>query len=77
MLCAWLLTPPLLYRYFATEIIGSVLDLEPRSWRKPRRIDFRHNKERVAKFRLGYDKWDWTKQLEEMEEEREVGPARG
>ncbi|KAJ7857614.1 CwfJ C-terminus 1-domain-containing protein-like protein [Mycena olivaceomarginata] len=28
-------------RYFAGEIIGNVLELEPRKWRRPKRIDFR------------------------------------
>lgn len=47
-------------RYFAAEIIGNVLDVEPRRWRRPRRVDLRHNKERVAKFKKKYDKFDWT-----------------
>lgn len=49
--------------WFATEILGSMLELEPRAWRKPRRLDFRHNKDRVAKFKTKYDKYDWTKML--------------
>lgn len=48
------------YRYFAGEIIGNVLELEPRKWRRPKRIDFRSNKERVAGFKKKYDKFDWT-----------------
>ncbi|KAJ7855905.1 CwfJ C-terminus 1-domain-containing protein-like protein [Mycena olivaceomarginata] len=47
-------------RYFAGEIIGNVLELEPRKWRRPKRIDFRSNKERVAGFKKKYDKFDWT-----------------
>ncbi|EGN98039.1 hypothetical protein SERLA73DRAFT_123438 [Serpula lacrymans var. lacrymans S7.3] len=47
-------------RYFAGEIIGNVLDIEPRRWRRPRRIDFRHNKDRVERFKEKYDKFDWT-----------------
>ncbi|EPQ54755.1 hypothetical protein GLOTRDRAFT_77477 [Gloeophyllum trabeum ATCC 11539] len=47
-------------RYFAAEIIGNLLDLEPRRWMKPRRIDFSQNKRRVAEFRKNYDKYDWT-----------------
>jgi hypothetical protein len=46
--------------YFAGEIIGNVLELEPRRWRRPRRIDFRSNRDRVAQFRKSYDKFDWT-----------------
>ncbi|KAJ6584817.1 CwfJ C-terminus 1-domain-containing protein-like protein [Mycena capillaripes] len=47
-------------RYFAGEIIGNVLELEPRKWRRPKRIDFRSNKERVVEFKKKYDKFDWT-----------------
>ena len=46
--------------YFAAEIIGNVLEIEPRRWRRPRRIDFRNNNERVAQFKKKYDKFDWT-----------------
>lgn len=46
--------------YFAGEIIGNVLDLEPRRWRRPRRIDLHSNKERVKEFKKKYDKFDWT-----------------
>lgn len=52
-----------LQRYFAAEIIGNVMDLEPRLWRKPRRMDRKLNDERVAQFRKGYDRFDWTKLL--------------
>jgi len=37
-----------------------VLDLEARRWRHPRRLDFRQNKERVARFKKKYDQYDWT-----------------
>lgn len=47
-------------RYFAAEIIGNVLEVEPRKWRRPRKLDFRFNKDRVDKFRKTYDKFDWT-----------------
>ncbi|KAL0576052.1 Pre-mRNA-splicing factor cwf19 [Marasmius crinis-equi] len=47
-------------RWFAGEIIGNLLDIEPRRWRRPKRIDFRTNKERIAQFRKNYDKYDWT-----------------
>lgn len=47
-------------RYFAAEIIGNLLDVEPRRWRRPRRIDFSFNSEQVATFRAKYDKYDWT-----------------
>ena len=47
-------------RYFAGEIIGNVMEIEARRWRRPKRVDFRMNKERVAEFRKKYDKFDWT-----------------
>lgn len=31
---------------------------------RPRRIDFRHNQDRVAKFRKEYAKFDWTGMIE-------------
>ncbi|KAI0648000.1 CwfJ C-terminus 1-domain-containing protein-like protein [Trametes meyenii] len=51
-------------RWFAAEIIGNVLEVEPRRWRRPRRIEFWQNKERVKKFRAKYDKFDWTGMIE-------------
>lgn len=47
-------------RYFAGEIIGNVMDVEPRRWRRPRRVEFRYNMDRRAQFRKKYDKFDWT-----------------
>ncbi|KAF9464145.1 CwfJ C-terminus 1-domain-containing protein-like protein [Collybia nuda] len=46
--------------YFAGEIVGNILELEVRRWRRPKRIDFRSNKERVAHFKKKFDKFDWT-----------------
>ncbi|GAA5942426.1 hypothetical protein JCM3775_006984 [Rhodotorula graminis] len=50
-------------RYFAQEIIGNLLSLEPRKWRKPRRVDRRETAGRIAAFRKKYDAFDWTKML--------------
>ncbi|GAA5979489.1 hypothetical protein JCM5350_003922, partial [Sporobolomyces pararoseus] len=50
-------------RYFAQEIIGNLLDLPPRAWRKPKRLDRRDNGKRIEAFRKKYDKYDWTKML--------------
>ncbi|KAG1775819.1 CwfJ C-terminus 1-domain-containing protein-like protein [Suillus placidus] len=47
-------------RYFAGEIIGNVLDLEPRRWMRPRRVDYRHNKDRIQRLKKMYEKFDWT-----------------
>ncbi|KAH9080441.1 CwfJ C-terminus 1-domain-containing protein-like protein [Lactarius deliciosus] len=51
-------------KYFAGEIIGNILELEARRWRRPRRVDFEKNKERVARFQTGYERFDWTGLLE-------------
>ncbi|GAA6033553.1 hypothetical protein JCM8097_001452 [Rhodosporidiobolus ruineniae] len=50
-------------RYFAQEIIGNLLSLAPRLWRKPKRLDRRENAARIEAFRKGYEKYDWTKAL--------------
>ena len=47
-------------RWFAGEIVGNVLEVEPRRWRRPKRVDSHFNKERIQKFRKRYDKFDWT-----------------
>lgn len=48
-------------RYFASEIIGNVLEIEPRRWRRPRKVlGGIRDKERVREWRGWYDKYDWT-----------------
>ncbi|KIK80993.1 hypothetical protein PAXRUDRAFT_15491 [Paxillus rubicundulus Ve08.2h10] len=47
-------------KYFAGEIIGNVMDVEPRRWRRPRKVDSRLYKERVDNFKKKYAKFDWT-----------------
>ncbi|KAF9226324.1 hypothetical protein BS17DRAFT_794490 [Gyrodon lividus] len=47
-------------KYFAGEIIGNVMDVEPRRWRRPKKVDFRHHKDRIANFKNKYVKFDWT-----------------
>ncbi|KAI1789572.1 CwfJ C-terminus 1-domain-containing protein-like protein [Ganoderma leucocontextum] len=51
-------------RWFAAEIIGNLVDAEPRRWRRPRKIEFRQNKDRVKRFKQKYDKFDWTGLIE-------------
>lgn len=38
--------------------------MEPRRWRRPRKVDFRSNKERVKSFKKEYEKFDWTGMIE-------------
>ncbi|KAG8862405.1 hypothetical protein FRB96_001475 [Tulasnella sp. 330] len=47
-------------KYFAAEILGNQLDVEPRKWRRPKKMDLKGNKQRVAKFNAAYSKYDWT-----------------
>ncbi|KAF8133995.1 CwfJ C-terminus 1-domain-containing protein-like protein [Boletus edulis] len=47
-------------KYFAAEIIGNVMDVEPRRWRRPRGIDRRQYRDRINDFKKKYDKYDWT-----------------
>jgi len=56
---------PILHRYFAAEVIGSQLDLEPRRWRNPKKMDSKTEGQRLNEFRKGWG-WaevDWTKML--------------
>jgi hypothetical protein len=48
------------FRYFAGEIIGNLLELEPRRWRRPRRVDWREQKNVVEDFKKKYLPFDWT-----------------
>ena len=50
-------------RFFAAETLGNMLELEPRQWRKPRRLDRGMDDQRVRDFRKTYDAYDWTKAL--------------
>ncbi|PWN52433.1 hypothetical protein IE53DRAFT_340599 [Violaceomyces palustris] len=54
-----------LTRTFAAEIIGNQLDLEPRRWRKPRRIHSgtKQDEDRLRNFKARWDSFDWTKML--------------
>lgn len=41
-----------------------MLELEPRKWRRPRKVPLSSHKERVAGFKSKYDKYDWTGMIE-------------
>jgi Protein similar to CwfJ C-terminus 2 len=49
-----------LYSYFAGEIIGNVLEIEARRWRRPKRVDLKINESRIVEFKKKYSKFDWT-----------------
>ncbi len=40
-----------------------MLGIEPRRWRRPRRVDFKRNHERASKLGNQFSKYDWTLQL--------------
>ena len=46
--------------YFAGEIIGNLLDIEPRKWRRPKRLGSNRNTERAGELKRKYAKFDWT-----------------
>ncbi|WRT63888.1 uncharacterized protein IL334_000814 [Kwoniella shivajii] len=47
-------------RYFAAEVIGNILGLEPRKWRKPRKMDHNMNKERARQLGQKFQPFNWT-----------------
>ncbi|KAL1411883.1 Pre-mRNA-splicing factor cwf19 [Vanrija albida] len=51
--------------YFAAEIIGNILDLEPRKWLRPRRIDYSMNPERARGLGTKFQPYNWTVQLQD------------
>lgn len=51
--------------YFGREVIGGLLDLDPRLWLKPRREDFDKQKAKVLKLSEWWSPYDWTQKLEQ------------
>ncbi|AFR94781.1 cell cycle control protein cwf19 [Cryptococcus neoformans C23] len=47
-------------RYFAQEVIGNILGLEARKWRRPRKMDVALNKERARKLGTHFQPYNWT-----------------
>ncbi|OCF45127.1 cell cycle control protein cwf19 [Kwoniella heveanensis CBS 569] len=47
-------------RYFASEVIGNVLGLEPRKWRRPRKMDYALNQDRARKLGQQFQPFNWT-----------------
>ncbi|KAI8049084.1 CwfJ C-terminus 1-domain-containing protein-like protein [Syncephalis plumigaleata] len=50
--------------YFGLEVAGSMLDLPPQTWRKPRRLSPDRLTATVTKFKSTWEPFDWTKALE-------------
>lgn len=51
--------------YFGREIVGGLLDLNPRLWLKPRRDDFDKQKAKVMKLSEWWTPYDWTQKLQQ------------
>ena len=49
--------------YFGREVVGGLLDLNPRLWLKPRREDFGRQKEKVLQLSEWWSPYDWTQKL--------------
>jgi len=52
-------------RYFAAEIIGNIVGVEPRKWRNPRTIDLAQNKDRARALGTKFQPYNWTVQLQQ------------
>ena len=51
----------LTFSNFAHEILGTMLDLEPRRWRRPKRVA--RSSQQVEAFRVAWEPFDWTRAL--------------
>lgn len=49
--------------YFAKEVVGGLLDVEPRLWLKPPKENFENQKSKACKFSDWWSQYDWTKKL--------------
>ncbi|XP_074650677.1 CWF19-like protein 2 [Tubulanus polymorphus] len=52
-------------RYFGKEIIGGMLDVEPRLWRKQQKESFDQQRKNVLQFAEWWKPYDWTLRLKE------------
>lgn len=52
-------------QWFAGEIIGTLLDYEPKRWRNPRRLHGDEKQSLLKSFRSQWNSYDWTKMLDE------------
>ena len=57
--------PDLFPHYFGREVVGGLLDLEPRLWLKSRREDFERQKAKVIKLSEWWAPYDWTQKLQQ------------
>ena len=50
--------------YFGKEVLGGMLDVEPRLWLKPHRDSFETQKEKVLRLSEWWKPYDWTQKLD-------------
>lgn len=50
---------------FAAQLLGTLLDCEPRLWRRPRKLDLAARKTRLDQFARLWSPFDWTKMLDQ------------
>ena len=51
--------------YFAKEVVGGLLDVEPRLWLKPPKENLENQKSKALKFSGWWNPYDWTKKLKD------------
>ena len=51
--------------YFGREVVGGLVDAEPRLWLKPHKDSFEKQKQKVLKLSEWWKPYDWTQKLEE------------
>ena len=52
-----------IYIFFLQEILGGMLDLEPRRWRKPRMEKFEEQRKKVLEFSEWWKDYNWTDKI--------------
>ncbi|XP_013392570.1 CWF19-like protein 2 [Lingula anatina] len=55
--------------YFGQEIIGGMMDLEPRMWRKPFKENFEDQRKKVLEFANWWKPYDWTQRLKKNDDD--------
>ena len=51
--------------YFGREVVGGLVDAEPRLWLKPHKESFETQKQKVLKLSEWWKPYDWTQKLKE------------
>lgn len=55
-------------RWFAAEVVGNLLEYEPRQWRKPRRLHSAAERgDQLARFKATWQQYDWTPLIQQQQ----------